>query len=135
MIQANELRIGNWVFDEDNTYAQVETVRSGRFIEWNGMDDEPTTLSLPNDNAMYGGNINPIPLTPEILEKCGFERQGKIFEFRHKNGLQICLCWGNIWRNVNNLFEDLYDEPIVNHLHQLQNLYFALTGKELTYNP
>ena len=54
MIAANELRIGNWVID-----------RHGNRIACTGV-----TIC----GVEYGDSpIEPIPLTPEILEKAGFE--------------------------------------------------------------
>jgi hypothetical protein len=91
----------------------------------------------------------PIPLTSEILEKCGFvmlHHLGKL-----QPTLQIDESLEFHWAE-DTLFvtysEDNYDENIelggftierplrhIKHLHQLQNLYFALTNTELTYKP
>lgn len=129
MIPTNELRIGNWVFDEDNAYAKIEAVRSNRFVNWNGVDDESTNISLPSDNAMYGGNINPVPLTPEILEKCGFVKiNGNAWEY---NGSALC-CY---WDGVEFCFKCGIDANLcfaaTQYVHQLQNLIFFCTGTEL----
>jgi len=63
---------------------------------------------------------SPIQLTPEILEKCGLINN-KIFpEIEY-----FTLVDGSLH------FEDRYTCVDVKYLHQLQNLYFALTGVEL----
>lgn len=53
MIQANELRIGNWVLINEN-----------ELWEWEP-DDFSDFVSIDN---IYT-NVSPIPLTPEILDK------------------------------------------------------------------
>lgn len=76
--------------------------------------------------------LEPIPLTPEILEAAGFERG--------------CPYSKNGWTAPEQAFffeDDNNFDPRemssgrvfsveIKHLHQLQNLYFALTGTELT---
>ena len=76
--------------------------------------------------------IEPIPLTEEILLKCGFEK-GYIMYF-----IRICetRCYlrpsyrGGYYYGICPYIE-LRDCKTIQYLHQLQNLYFALTGKEL----
>lgn len=112
MIQANELRIGNWV---------------------NHVNEYPAQIRAYDFEHSNFHKINPIPLTPEVLEKCGFvgvksRVNDSIHKYR-KGGIEIFLpeygfCYydGDCW-------------TIVKSLHQLQNLYFALTGEELEYKP
>lgn len=81
---------------------------------------------------IYQGNVYfnylPIPLTEEILLKCGFDHD--VDYMMSKKGLTIC-------------FEKIGDALMcflecanieIKYLHQLQNLYFALTGEELEVN-
>lgn len=80
-------------------------------------------------------DIKPIPLTEEILLKCGFEitRQTE-----HPNN--IWTVYGEECKfeleHITSFY--LYDNKCfgtkVQYLHQLQNLYFALTNTELTVN-
>ena len=118
MIQANELRIGNWIL-------------------WNmpGGSIQPILVaSIPLDDDNY----SPIPLTTEILEKAGFEKdedytthEGKMYvSFNLPDGTTIDKLGDNdfeyhVWDNY---------EKHIKYLHQLQNLYFALTGEELEIN-
>ncbi len=101
----NELRIGNWI------------IRDGIMDQWN-----------EGDFIRYHSSLEPIPLTPEILEKCGFEEKSIINQdqderdWYEKDGVMIS--------------EDLRlisfgPEPELKYVHQLQNLYFALTNTEL----
>lgn len=111
MIQANELRVGNWISNGD-------PIRFEFFMAGGNLD---------GDYIDY----DPIPLTPEILEKCGFRLNA----------------WGYLMQDPAVEFGISIDslQPInyygsrlaateIKHLHQLQNLYFALTNKELEVN-
>lgn len=78
---------------------------------------------------------NPIHLTPEWLERCGFTSDKKqvwtirIDEYSllaiHKDGDYVFM------DSMDGQCVESRDNKIM-HVHQLQNLYFALTGEELT---
>lgn len=90
--------------------------------------------------------IEPIPLTPEWLERCGFkeEKKGFYVNYNRKDTEGCCLDFLTLRRHEVSAFyelgrehEDYFELYTQNkhrilHLHQLQNLYFALTGEELT---
>jgi len=122
-MKASELRIGNKIMDISGFIGSVSSIH----------DDE--TVKLINDEGvlldwMRADLFLPIPLTEEILLKCGFE------PFGSKMNL-----WGNkkCYIKVKNWlvykFELLgcyiYLDYDLKHLHQLQNLYFSLTNEEL----
>lgn len=122
MIQANELRVGNWVIYNGKAY-QIDTI----------------SPELPILDADFGvgvvdyNNIHGIELTPEILEKCGFDID--------LSNNKICLldlvsrCHyenGNISLHFYTSF--IKQETNIYYLHQLQNLYFSLTNNELTWD-
>lgn len=112
MIKANELRIGNWVFQEN------------RHVQLN--EDDLEVLFAARNYEDY----NPIQLTPEILEKCGFKMDSGA-DFTHTDsGLKLFSGHHefNYWGSTHNAKD--FDTSI-KYLHQLQNLYFALTGEEL----
>ena len=114
MIQINELRIGNYI--EEGKVEKID----------NSIDE----IYYSGDRcylSSYCNNINPISLTEEWLLKLGFELIGSFYRLKkskliqiilHDDGLDVC--------NYN-----LYLHQI-KYVHQLQNLYFALTGAELT---
>lgn len=107
MIQKNELRIGNWIY-------------IGELIGQVNGDSFNTTIEF-----------DPIPLTSEILEKCGFSKKGTIQLTR-----RIILDWSfgsEFWlSDADNGDDTLFTFDNITSLHQLQNLYFSLTGKELS---
>lgn len=77
--------------------------------------------------------FDPILLTPEILEKCGFSGNDKYGEWR--------LSELGITKISNGKYQLLNGEDMTawsfeyEHLHQIQNLYFTINGNELTYQP
>jgi hypothetical protein len=106
---------------------QQSAVRIGNYLDFPFCGKQPVTAADMGDwNAL--GAVLPIALTPETLEKCGFVNdnntygRGIIMLRRKRDG-----AFGQP------RFELLSDEfnPDLEHLHQLQNLYFALTGEEL----
>jgi len=125
MINPKELRIGNWVIF-DRRHEQILGDISGP----HGLHQESNS------------NLSPISLTPEILEKCGFVRsQNRPMQdhYEIKDGGKKFILYIP-WR-IDGLVK-LYFAPKwggiktpVVYLHQLQNLYFALTGAELNYSP
>lgn len=128
MIKANELRIGNWYY--------FKNPMSGQSYQ-----SQLTTYAECEYLEAYG---EPIPLTVDIILKCGFEDSNKdnpeylrcytygdieFFppqgdEYKDREGITISCSDSYYDRNL----------PHIKHLHQLQNLYFALTGIELVYN-
>lgn len=119
---ANELRIGNWIDSEDGKQQIVDVLCDSI--------NTKTHEGLPCDF------IDPIPLTPEILLAFGFERledgDGFYYELLSANG--ILFIEGDK-KGFTEIFLDMDNSVRVRYLHQLQNLYFALTQTELTYNP
>lgn len=130
MIPANELRIGNWVetynFSDIEPYqeSQVKGIHpDGRlYLEING---QPGYYWLLTENER-GTEINPIPLTPEILESCS---PNQIW-FADNFNLTIKPT-GVLLKQKN---EGVKYLTYIKYVHQLQNLFFALTGVELTVN-
>lgn len=73
-----------------------------------------------------------IPLTEEWLVKMGFEKRvdGDDFNIWHWYELQILPDIAFVQGNLDVFILD-HDNIRVQFVHQLQNLYFALTGEEL----
>jgi hypothetical protein len=110
-LEAKDLRIGNLVMDN----AKVKIVTSGMISNWDIIKRD------------YGG-YKPIPLTEEWLVRFGFEKHKTTDIYpTYAKGL-INVNDGLVWV-INNGFLNH-----IKHVHQLQNLYFALTGRELTLN-
>ena len=140
MILSNELRLGNKVYYKD----QVITVQQ---ILFNSVVYE-TQMKINQELVGFGEtlepaysaavvevveeadclDLSPITLTFHILENCGFRN------FVREHWIMSC---GR--KHIDFEFTDaglqlMHPTPsriYIKHLHQLQNLFFALTGKEL----
>tara|TARA_R110000744_G_scaffold43803_1_gene97923 strand:+ start:53 stop:409 length:357 start_codon:yes stop_codon:yes gene_type:complete len=112
-MKANELRVGNLV-----TTGGVEQYVMSIDI------DDPAEHRI---NDCQGIAYQPIPLTEEWLVRFGFENTNTKENPNYKKGFYICMVREHGINICNNhgFINDL------NHVHQLQNLYFALTGEEL----
>ena len=105
-MKANEFRLGNKI------------IRNGIIVTV----DEQTFWDIKHKPDEY----KPVPLAEEWLLKLGFYKLDGFYRLRsivvsaiHPNG-EFHFQMGNY--------------PVsYRYVHQLQNLYFALTGKELTY--
>jgi hypothetical protein len=131
MIKANELRLGNRLNLDD---LDIDTGK------WHERIIEVTYRDI--HNLLHGHNMvkeayNPIPLTEEILLKCGFDYDEEEKDYcitnnlGHKYGVHISN------KNCALILYSITDWQIASnfkYLHQLQNLYFALTGEELEVN-
>jgi hypothetical protein len=110
-----ELRIGNLV----EIYGKVETVVDV-------MCDSVNTLNI--EGAHYG-LVNPVPLTEDWLLRLGFEKKQPNCTWYRKNRVTINV-FNDVAFRLNTNCNYVY-KPF-KHVHQLQNLYFSLTGEELT---
>ena len=94
--------------------------------------------------AKGGKELFPVQLKAEILEKCGFEENKKYpllptaREFKLTvpvNGSQKSEIHAYVKSNGECFAKAMVDDKAasnpVYHLHQLQNLYYILTGQEL----
>ena len=120
-MKANELRIGNWV-----------NVISWDWSDFNGETD----IDIKELEVIDSGfaNVVGIPLTEEWLirfeevEKAPFDDDIKDYYL-----IKRCGFFDIIYEDDDNIYIDFGDAlKKVKYLHQLQNLYFALTNEELT---
>ena len=128
MVYANELRIGNWITDnEAGGYFQIEEIYKNQYGVYYA-SYRKGSIRIVRDE------IEPITLTEERLVKFGFEKikkesysTGKNVYFNvYKLGSLTYNTSQNIW-----WFGYLKLENPPKYVHQLQNLYFALRGEEL----
>lgn len=120
-MSTNELRIGNWIDTKDF-----------HFDKFKGL------YQYDPEWYKYVHMFEPIPLTEEWLLKFGF---------RMEKGADFFYCkrtkMPNVTLEVNLNFRVILfdrkrkvftDIKYTKYVHQLQNLYFALTGEELKLN-
>lgn len=132
MIKTNELRIGNWLMG--NMPVQVKTILCENTV---GLGEGgPYYVYV---EAPYKPCLEPITLTPEILEKCGFKFKEGLINNDPNHKMIYWIGYNNtkvFYLEVSKKGFVFLSQSLlyVKYLHQLQNLYFSLTGKELEVN-
>lgn len=122
-MKTSELRQGN-IVDYECTYHKITMIfKQSVQSYWIGAKEH----YINNNYTCSIDSIKPIPLTEELLLKCGFKRD---------SDLKNSLCKFGIWFNVKNMEATYLSQKLIkiNYLHQLQNLYWCLTGEELEIN-
>ena len=137
MLQINELQIDNFVKCKVSNDAGIYKILSidgynlkvilngARQGEWHNLD-----------------KIKPIKLTSEILEKCGFEKYIDnsddltyyTMKLNDEKKCELALSSGDkngICEVTLSPYEDYFRYQ---YLHQIQNIYFSITQKELLIN-
>lgn len=131
-IKAEELRIGNLVRHKSVwSYRQPDT---GPFTEFEFKWEESDWFAI-GESLMLVAYLEPVPITEELLLKAGFVKHINNDSFFYSK------TWGNNGVEIVT-YSEVYQsfcyqlcqskEKVMQYFHQLQNLYFALTGKELT---
>ena len=124
-MKAEELRIGNYVhepsYDECfNTYVIKQIQTRGVSVSVLGKDIQ----------GLYDyEDLKPIPLTEEWLLKFGLNLTDWFYENSYKITKDKEYGWSMMVRNANHTTK--IEFSYYKHVHQLQNLYFALCGEEL----
>ena len=126
-MKTTELRLGNLVKNQKGVAESIQ-----------GIYTIPDHIEvLTETHVGLADDFTPIPLTEEWLERFGFERdeeydEGGLVDYRltlMKNSLEFVSFWNSEEITGVNQPQTGVD---VEYVHQLQNLYFALTGQELT---
>lgn len=121
-MKPQELRIGNIVGINSVEFEVVGVYDDVAYIQL----DEETPIE-----EIEIKHLEPIPLTEEIILKLGFEKVRNKYYLSHwrfhitkpENYDGHLLC-----------DDDRVITDLIKYLHQLQNLYFDLTGEELLIN-
>ena len=111
-----ELRIGNLIKFENNEYTVIS------------LNSETKKIHIKNESRKLSCNIHEITgisLTDEIIKSYGFKRD----KFGFTNNSYFSIGKTLVYRIYFNDFEVTHRS--VNCLHELQNIYFVLTGNEL----
>lgn len=131
-LSAQELRIGNWVYDGERAQFPMQVVALGK--DWAHLD-------FPgNEGGVWEADIKDlraIELTEELFKKNGFSfkkslgiidsyslhrENGKIHAYEAHYGWMVHI--------DDERYITVFSKGI-NYLHQLQNAYFMATGEEL----
>lgn len=127
-MEAKELMIGDWLYyrGQFNAFCfRVEQITKRKV----GYHAEP------NESRMYYiilSECKPIPITPEFLERNGFEKVQSLYYLKSLNKLYLCFIEYNIVNNCLFINDGLVPRPI-NYVHQLQHaLKLCGIEKEIT---
>ena len=129
MIDKHELRIGNKVSLVNESNNPIVTIES--------LQIKSVWLTEMGSTIWTYEDLLPIELTSELLLKFGFVRENNGWNINKPTSytepyfslFDDNLCNGELNLKLNGSDMLL---PEVKHAHHLQNLYFALTGEELT---
>ena len=123
MIKTNELMTGDWVYMEANRgyeaqYIQVETIPDASAEDHYG---HIGAFPVGGDNDfrdIEDKHLFPIPLTPEILEKNGWDWNGEIWI-----NTDILFAIENGYDREIRYWWHMFNSPIVriNYVHELQH--------------
>ena len=111
-MEAKELRIGNYL------------IHDGYFIKSYSVDGFINIIKNID-------NYEPIPLTEEWLVKFGFELEDEKIYYHLDSYEDIYITKTSYSFSIYNATHFTNIKQGIKHVHQLQNLYFALTNEEL----
>jgi len=138
-MDTKELRIENLVYNNLGQTFKVKGIHKD--YDWDindGWDKDDEYYIDESDFISYSGSIlKPIPLTEEWLTKFGFTEAMYDYtvhtgEF-YNNKIGLLKIVGGDKYQLSMASKNLM--VVIEYVHQLQNLYFALTGEELTLIP
>jgi len=124
MIDVKELRLGNLI-----TYESAADTDVGFEVHIG---------SLYRIEESDGEGYNPIPLTEEWFIKFGFKKNaGVTYRIGIEKGRVIHADIDSLGKFEFWIYDNMHEDNIllayIKNVHQLQNLYHSLTGKELTF--
>jgi hypothetical protein len=123
MIQTNEVRRGNLLLNPDGKVVVVVASIVHLMVGYHEIGRRPTTGKQNDADKMKG-----IPLSEEWMRRFGFTGNGSLEKYL----MPLTLGWNSGGMYIMDSKESA--GPYLSHIqfvHQLQNLYFALTGEEL----
>ena len=153
-MKANELRIGNYItgiYEDNNDEERKVLCRVIALDETGDMIDYKIWVeTFGQDSAEYFSEFEPITLTEEWLLWLGFTVKVKnyslnigseLFEYAIKDQFVIWNAKDSLELRIKKqgpgwVFREMTEKNdlVYKYVHQLQNLYFALTGEELILN-
>lgn len=127
MISCYELRIGNYILVAEN----IQEVSMISSTTVSAVDLENGSERVTSEHSLE--SIQPVLLTDDILKQCGFVFHD-YFKF-----WQLITTGIRSEMNISPDYEviDFMRKPILKKLtslHQLQNIYFMLKGRELQFS-
>lgn len=133
-MKANELMIGDWVYRMDFKIPVPSKIIGMEVINYDKMEYVVDVFNKNGYNVqLYLNEVQPIPLTPEILEKNGFEEYDGLYRLDIAEGVFV-----NADFKSKEPFVSIHNTcyraiPICKYVHQLQHaLRLCGIEKEIT---
>jgi len=139
-MKVTDLRIGNYVYYEHTTHI-VSGVHGNKVYSWWVRDGEPVIeyeakdisgTQVENPYMDVVSQYEPIPLTEEWLIKLGFEKLTdsndgfKNTTYTYTKGVSFIVHFDGVRLSTN-----FWIGNEKHYVHQLQNLFYVLSGEEL----
>lgn len=121
-MKVSELKIGNYLNGRKGPVTVTE-IRENNRVK---IKENPSNFTVRDC-------LHPIPLTEEWLQKLGFQQVRPCYLVH--NGFEAGLDGDDF---ANCMWTIIISKALpvkIKYVHQLQNLYFAITGGELTLKP
>jgi hypothetical protein len=140
-MKTQELRIGNYLYYEHTTHI-VSGVHGNKVYSWWVKDGKPVIeyeakdisgTQVENPYIDVISQYEPIPLTEEWLIKLGFEKLTdsndgfKNTTYTYTKGISFIVYFDGVRLSTN-----FWMGNEKHYVHQLQNLFYVLSGEELT---
>lgn len=131
MINANELRIGNWVHHSK----EWSSINNGPFdtpgfdFQW-----EERHWYMIGECTLSPDIVDPIPITSEWLVRFGFTNESAWFFRNDKMVIETFLSKNEWAARIRTSEESSTYLCQIKYIHQLQNLFYYITNTELTLN-
>jgi hypothetical protein len=125
MVSPGELRKGNYFSGNFRDQWSVIKIRAMPLYSYDVEAENGKEYSL--------ANLEAIPLSPEILLKCGFKFDSdELSDGENKVIVEkYILEYFEWYQKSKELFYREVNLPHIKYLHKLQNIYFDLIGEEL----
>lgn len=126
MLKIQDFRIGNYVNSTHKDYVnftyvtEVQELTGWAFWHYQRRDEPNHELELRA--------LSPIPLTEQWLLDFGFEKIAGQYKLMIGSIALVIRIYGTCYTELGSLYLD----DAIQYVNQLQNLYYCLTGKELT---
>jgi hypothetical protein len=127
-MKANELRICSWVKHPAAVWSHRTEVQGYGYVEFQWEEHDWAGIAECTINLE---EVKPIPLTEEWLFKFGFKFDGHCSWWKNEL-IELTIDIGEDEYSVFNDNGDYITLKGIKYVHQLQNLYFAIKGEELT---
>ena len=139
MVDTNEIRLGNYLMLKDDLVKVVDIRRKSLRI-YN------QSKSFRNIKFTKSNDVNPIELTIDVLQNCGFtidkpfgDAAGNVNCYKEDFVMMrnFTAKWRWVWGYKNDSVisnREFFIWNTIDYLHELQNLWYAFYKQELIYN-